>query len=68
MQIKDTILKKINTVRNRVAIAAELGVSEQSVIKLIERNTYNGSLTKLNYLQAIAKIVNVKDINSLVEK
>ena len=68
MIIKPEVLKKINNVRSRVAIAAELGLSEQAITTSIERNTPNGTLTKLNYLKAIAKVVGVEDINSLVEQ
>ena len=68
MIIKPEVLKKINNVKSRVAIAADLGLSEQAITKSIERNTPNGTLTKLNYLKAIAKVTGTKDINSLVEQ
>lgn len=68
MKIKPEIIQKINTPINRVAIAYELGITEQSVIKAIGRNTPNGTLTTLSSLKAISKIVGEENLENLLEE
>ena len=55
MKIKPEIMQKINTPKNRVAIAYELGITEQSVIKAIGENTLKQYTLPHGSLKAISK-------------
>ena len=59
MQLKAEIIDKINTPKVRLMLAVELDVTEQSIIKAINKNADNGPLTKFKALQKIAQVTGV---------
>lgn len=54
MKIKQAVLDKINNVACRMRIATQLGIGEPAIAAAINRNTDNGSLTKIKALKIIA--------------
>lgn len=67
MKIKEHVIQKLNTVKNRVALASALEVSESAIIKQIAENNEDGVLTKYSTLQKIAKLVGEKTIENVIE-
>lgn len=67
MKIKKSILKKINTVRQRMSIADKLGCGEQALAVQLRINKSDGRLTKMDALQAISQELGV-DIGEILEK
>lgn len=53
MKLTDKALEAINTPKTRVQLAAALGHTEQWIIRLIDMNKENGTLTTAKALQVI---------------
>ena len=64
MVLKEQVLEVINTPRHRVAIAAAQGVTENAVVKWIEKNS--SRLTEYTSLQVIKSIMKVSDESELL--
>ena len=68
MHLKKEVLEKINNVKSRLALAMELEVTEQSIIKAINKNADNGPLTKFKAMQTIARLTGVSKHADLLSK
>lgn len=66
MVLKENILKVIDTPKNRVAIAAAMGLGEQTIRQYIKRN--DSKLTQYDSLQAIKKITGIKKDAELMDE
>lgn len=59
MKVKQKILDSIDNPQKRTAIAALLGLGENAVAVQMRRNTEDGRMTKMDFLQAISKITGI---------
>lgn len=56
MKVSQKILDQIDNPQTRTAIAAKLGVGEQSIDKHLRANKDNGRCTKMDFLQAVSEV------------
>lgn len=68
MVLTQTALDIINTVSTRIAIAAELGCGEQTIINNIKWNKNDGPLTKASALKVIREKTGLADSDILTEE
>ena len=67
MKIREDILKRINNVRSRRAIAIKLNVGEQMIYAHINQNREDGALTKMKALVAISEELGIQ-VADLIEE
>lgn len=67
MFLTQLALDKLNTVTNRVALAAELGCGEQTIINNIKWNKDDGLLTKKTALLKIEELTGMSESEILTE-
>lgn len=60
-------LEKINTVQNRIRLAFELKVTEQTIVNNIKINRENNILTTVAALKVLREITELKDEEILLE-
>lgn len=56
MKVKQEILDLVDNPQKRTEIAGELKIGEQAVAWNMRRNSDNGRMTKMDFLEAISKV------------
>lgn len=68
MKISEEAIKAVNTRDNRLRLALELGVSENTARVYINENREDGELTKVSAIKAISEITGLDQSDILIEE